>query len=159
MKYLKLAVLSVLLLVLVLGLYQHYIQQDPLESDRTEISFEGHVFNVEIADTPEERRKGLMNCESLGENEGMLFVYKDQAPRSFWMKNTSIPLDIIFLDSEMKVINIEKAEPGIGLSDSELPRYRSERPARYVLEINQNRSDEIGLEKGEKMNLGLDLRP
>lgn len=112
-------------------------------------------FSLEIADTPEERVTGLMNHENLSNNSGMLFLYEDEKTRSFWMKNTTIPLDIIFLDSEMKVVNIEKADPEPNTSDKNLTRYKSERPAQYVLEINQNKSEEIGLEEGSKMSLGL----
>ena len=69
------------------------------------------------------------------------------------MKNTLIPLDIIFLDSDLEVINIEKANPEPNTSDENLASYRSLRPAKYVLELNQNRSKEIGLEKGSNINL------
>lgn len=123
------------------------------------VTFNDAEFAVEIADSPEERVKGLMNRESLAEDRGMLFVYEEEDPRSFWMKNTTIPLDIIFLDSDMNVINIERANPEPNTSDSDLQTYRSEEPAQYVLEVNQNRSEEIGLEEGSKMGLGLELRP
>ncbi|MGM0441675.1 MAG: DUF192 domain-containing protein [Elusimicrobiota bacterium] len=123
------------------------------------VTFNDTEFSVEIADSSEERAKGLMNRKHLSEDNGMLFVYNKENSRSFWMKNTTIPLDIIFLDSDLEVINIEAADPEPDTSDEDLQRYRSERPAQYVLEINQNRSEEIGLEKGNKMGLGLELRP
>ena len=139
------------------GLYiafnQDSTSSNPFEQNSTEIYFQDHSFSVEIADTSEERRQGLMFREDLGENEGMLFVYGEESPRSFWMKNTVIPLDIIFLDSNMEVINIQKANPEPNTSDENLSTYQSERPAQYVLEINQNRSEEIGLEKGDEMSL------
>lgn len=119
------------------------------------VTHQNSQINVEIADSPEERAEGLMNRQNLSENSGMLFVYKKEGSRSFWMKNTSIPLDIIFLNSEMDVINIEKADPEPDVKvDSNYESYRSDRPAKYVLEINQNRSEEIGLKEGEKVNLG-----
>lgn len=155
MKGLKLAVLSLAVVSAGIGSYIYYEagSERPLEGNQTEIYFQDHSFEVEIADTSEERARGLMNRESLGENSGMLFVYEEEADRSFWMKNTLIPLDIIFLNSNFEVINIEKASPEPNTSDSDLQRYRSERPAQYVLEINQNRSNEIGLEKGSKIGL------
>ncbi|MFP4229504.1 MAG: DUF192 domain-containing protein, partial [Candidatus Nanohaloarchaea archaeon] len=103
--------------------------------------------------------RGLMNRENLSENSGMLFIYEDEDDRSFWMKNTSIPLDIVFMNSSMHITNIEKADPEPNTPDEDLASYESEEPAQYVLEINQNKSEEIGLEKGEKMGLGLELRP
>ena len=120
------------------------------------VIFEDTEFSTEIANTPDERATGLMNHESLGENESMLFVYGEEDERSFWMKNTTIPLDIIFLDSDLKVINIEAANPEPNTSDENLASYTSDRPAQYVLEINQNRSEEIGLEEGSKMGLGFE---
>lgn len=119
--------------------------------------YEDTDYSLEIADTEEERAQGLMNRENLEEDRGMLFVYDDKDHRSFWMKNTTIPLDIIFMDSEFEVINIEQANPEPNTSDHELQRYRSEEPAQYVLEINQNQSSEIGLENEEKMSLGLEI--
>jgi uncharacterized membrane protein (UPF0127 family) len=155
MERLGLAVLCLAVVSAAVGSYQYFDSgpETPLDGNRTEIFFEDHKFEVVIADTSEERARGLMNRESLGENSGMLFVYDEEENRSFWMKNTTIPLDIIFLDSNFEVINIEAADPEPDTRDDDLQRYRSERPAQYVLEINQNRSEEIGLEKGSKMSL------
>lgn len=156
MKGLKIVIISLAMLSAGIGAYQYYeasADENPLGGNQTEIYFEQHRFNVEIADNSEERARGLMFREELGENQGMLFVYEEEADRSFWMKNTFIPLDIIFLDSNFEVINIEAANPEPNTTDSDLDRYRSERPAQYVLEINQNRSEEIGLKKESKMSL------
>jgi len=155
MKGLKLAVLTLAVISAGIGSYIYYdtSPERPLEGNQTEIYFQDHRFDVEIADTSEERARGLMFREELGENEGMLFVYEEEADRSFWMKNTLIPLDIIFLDSNFEVINIEKADPEPNTSDQNLASYISDRPAQYVLEINQNRSEEIGLEKGSELSL------
>ncbi len=156
MKGLKIAIIPLVVLSAGLGAYQYYgasSDEGPLEENQTEIYFEDHMFSVEIADTSEERARGLMFREELGENQGMLFVYEEEADRSFWMKNTLIPLDIIFLNSDFEVINIEQANPEPNTSDENLASYRSERPAQYVLEINQNRSEEIGLKKGSEMSL------
>ena len=154
MKGLKLAVLSLAVISAGIGSYIYYDtgSERPLEGNQTEIYFQDHRFSVEIAGSSEERARGLMFREELGENQGMLFVYEEEADRSFWMKNTLIPLDIIFLDSDFEVINIEQADPQPNTSDENLRRYRSERPAQYVLELNQNRSNEIGLEKGSEMS-------
>ena len=157
MNNLKIGAIAATFILAGTGLYiafnQESVDSNPLEQNSTQIYFQDHSFSVEIADTPEERERGLMFREELGENEGMLFVYEEESPRSFWMKNTLIPLDIIFLDSNMEVINIEKADPELNTSDPNLESYDSESPARYVLEINQNRSEEIGLEKGDELSL------
>lgn len=123
------------------------------------LGFNGTYFSLEIADTESEKEEGLMNRETLPEDRGMLFVFSEEDYRSFWMKNTSIPLDMVFMDSNFEVLNIEEADPEPETSKEELDIYESEDPARYVLEVNQNRSGDIGLQKGDEMRLGLELRP
>ena len=94
-------------------------------------------FDVEIADTSSEWMKGLMYRKTMSQNHGMLFIFQDEEPRSFWMKNTKIALDLVFIDSEGVIVYIEtntqpcKKEP--------CKNYKSP-PAKYVLEINANQS-------------------
>lgn len=96
-------------------------------------------IEIEIAQTTEERKNGLMFRENLCKKCGMLFVFKEEAPLSFWMKNTLIPLSMIFIDADLNIINIENAEP----CETELcPSYKSKKPAMYVLEINKDIFDE-----------------
>ncbi len=87
-------------------------------------------LNLEVVATPAARAKGLMFRNSLRENQGMLFVFPKETPHSFWMKNTQIPLDMVFISKEMKVVEvIENATPF-----SEEPRGGSA-PSLYVIEI------------------------
>ncbi len=121
-----------------------------------EASFESTEISLklEIADTPEERRKGLMYRRNLESRTGMIFIYDTEEYRSFWMKNTYIPLDVIFLDSNMTVINIEQAEPQPDVTDEDdLKRYRSEEPAQYVVELNQGFADNYSLGPGDRLVL------
>ncbi len=106
------------------------------------------TVTMEIADTPEERRNGLMNRSHLPENHGMLFVFPEEWPRTFWMKHTEIPLDIIFLDAQRRIINIEQADPEPGVPPEELERYTSDRPARYVIELEQGFAERNGIGPG-----------
>ena len=69
------------------------------------------TINAEVADSPDEWQKGLMYRESLAENSGMLFVFPEEAERSFWMKNTKIPLDAIFVSANLTVVNVRTMEP------------------------------------------------
>lgn len=97
---------------------------------------ENFTVYLEKAENPQERSRGLMNRKNLPEEEGMIFIYDEESSRSFWMKNTRIPLDIIFV-SESGIINdIDRADPEPGVADEDLERYRGE--AMYVLELNQN---------------------
>lgn len=106
---------------------------------------------LEIANTSSERKKGLMYRKSMAENHGMIFVFPEEDDRSFWMKNTHIPLDIIFIDANQTVINIEKAYPESDTREENLRRYESDRPAKYVVELNQNFTDRNGIETGDKI--------
>lgn len=90
---------------------------------------------VEIADTPEKTSHGLMYRQKLEEGTGMLFVFPDEEPRSFWMKNTFVPLSIGFFDSKKKLIDIQDMEPVKSEMQSDLPTYPSRGPAQYALEV------------------------
>lgn len=122
---------------------------DETEEVKAEITYETAVSS-------EGKRIGLMNRTELGQNHGMIFVYDNADIRSFWMKNTLIPLDIIFLDSNKQIINIEKAYPELNTPDSELERYRSDAPAQYVIEVNQNFTDRHGIEQGDRAEFSIE---
>jgi uncharacterized membrane protein (UPF0127 family) len=89
------------------------------------------TVQVEIADDPTERAQGLMNRKTLDADRGMLFVYPDERPRSFWMKDTSLPLSIAYLDAQGRIVRIADMTP---FDTSPVP---SGRPAMYALEMNQ----------------------
>jgi uncharacterized membrane protein (UPF0127 family) len=86
---------------------------------------------VEIASTPESRANGLMHRDTLDADVGMLFVFPDNRTRSFWMKNTRIPLSIAYINSEQEIVRIAELEP---FSTDRIP---SLYPARYALEMNK----------------------
>jgi uncharacterized membrane protein (UPF0127 family) len=111
--------------------------------DRFALQVAGREVTVELAVRPAQRGRGLMGRTSLGADEGMLFLFPDVMPRTFWMRDTLIPLDIIFLDAEGVVLNVAEAPPGV-----ERPGFHSKGPARMVLELNRGWSREHGLEPG-----------
>lgn len=101
-------------------------------------------LNIEIADDDYSTQTGLMYRKSMKDNQAMLFVFPDSDYRSFYMKNTEIPLDIIYLSEEKRIVSIQKnAKP---FDETSLP---SEAPAKYVLEVNAGLSDTWTLEKGD----------
>ena len=103
-------------------------------------------LNIEIADSDYETQTGLMYREEMAENQGMLFIFPDEAMRSFYMKNTKFPLDIIYINKELRIGSIQKnAQP---LDESGLP---SLAPAQYVLEVNAGLADQWGLEQGDRV--------
>jgi hypothetical protein len=114
------------------------------------VCFKTNCFSVEIADTEAEREKGLMNRESLGENKGMLFVYAQAGIYSFWMKNTLIPLDIIWLDQNGKVVFIKQdAEP---CGSGACPKISPDAAVRYVFEANAGVAKKMGLKIGDRLD-------
>jgi len=103
-------------------------------------------FRIEIAATPMEQEKGLMFRKSLKKNAGMLFIYDGDEIRFFWMKNTFIPLDIVFIDSRLKVTDIYRsAKPN---DETTIP---SRAPARFALEINAGMVDRCRISIGNKI--------
>jgi uncharacterized membrane protein (UPF0127 family) len=104
---------------------------------------------VELATTPDARQLGLMYREALAPGEGMLFIFPDVAPRSFWMQNTKIPLDILFIADDGRIVNIqERTTP---FSTKGLP---SSEPVRFVLEVPGGFADEHGVDAGDHVSLG-----
>lgn len=99
---------------------------------------------IEIADTPYEIETGLMYRTSMENTQGMLFIFEDERPRYFYMKNTQLPLDIIFLDEDKKVVGFAKNT--VPLDETSLP---SGAPAWYVLEVNAGWADGWGIESGD----------
>ncbi len=112
----------------------------------------GARFYVEIADDDSSRTRGLMFRDSLAENRGMLFVWREAAPRAFWMRNTRIALDIIYIDAEQKIVSIAADTQPCRVRDC--PSYPSAGPARYVLEINAGLSETLGLRPGDPVRFG-----
>ncbi|WP_243612991.1 DUF192 domain-containing protein [Shimia aestuarii] len=103
-------------------------------------------FRVEIADDETERARGLMMRESLPRGAGMLFIFDRTRPVSFWMENTLIPLDMLFIDEAGAVVRIHhEAIPG---DRTQIP---SRAPVRYVLEINGGMADALGITVGSEM--------
>ena len=102
-------------------------------------------LTVETADTLESQEKGLMGRESLDENRGMLFVYERDAKKSFWMKNTTIPLSIAYIAADGTIREIYDMEP---LSTRTVDSRYS---VRYALEVNQGAFDRHGIKAGDKV--------
>ncbi len=103
------------------------------------------VVRTEIADTQAEQRRGLMERTELAEDAGMLFVFPREQPRSFWMRNTLIPLSIAYIDSDGRIVDIKDMQP---LDETSVP---SAEPAQYALEVNQGFFEARGIEVGNTL--------
>lgn len=122
-------------------------------SEQSSVTLAGHSYSVAIADDTAEQTRGLMFVEQMPEDHGMLFIFPDSQPRSFWMRNTLIPLDIIYFDADLRLVSISKnARP---CKTSRCDHYPSSGPAKYVLELNAGHADQLGLQVGDVLTLQL----
>jgi len=129
-----------------------------IETSEIEFKKEGELYllksgdsikklDIEIAENQYERETGLMYRQSMEETQGMLFIYPEEALRSFYMKNTYIPLDIIFYSKDSSVVSFqENAQP---LDETSLP---SNKPAKFILELNAGKVKEWNIEVGDKID-------
>jgi uncharacterized protein len=101
---------------------------------------------IEIADTDEARTRGLMQRESLPSRSGMLFIFDDEAPRSFWMANTPIALDIMFVSSDSQIVTIQKYTRPFSPQS-----VASTAPARFVVEVPAGFSDSHGILESDRI--------
>jgi hypothetical protein len=146
MKRINILIGMILISFLILIIYLAVTLLMPQEDHEKKVCFNQTCFNVEIADSFSEKSRGLMFRDSLDKNKGMLFVYETPGIYSFWMQNTQIPLDIIWISQEKEVIHIETAYPCeicTGISP--------EKQALYVLELNAGTAEKIGLKTGHKI--------
>ena len=120
-----------------------------------QVQLRDYVFEVELADDDNERAMGLMYRESMPKDAGMLFIFPDQQPRSFWMKNTLISLDILYFDRNQTLVSIQHNVPPCKNTISRCPGYPSEGPAAYVLEINAGLAKKYGFKRGDVLEIRL----
>ena len=96
----------------------------------------GKDFHLEIARTFDSRKKGLMFSNELNDGEGMLFVFREASPQVFWMKNVPVGLDILFFNSQGRLLNWHTMKPDTPMVlDHKKPRYESSSPAQFVVEV------------------------
>ncbi len=117
------------------------------ESDLYPLSVGEHTFYVEIAETPDERARGLMHRDSLPDDHGMLFVFDRDQQLSFWMKDTSIPLSIAYIARDGTIREIYDMEP------FSLEPVRSTRSVRYALEVNHGAFEQAGIDIGDRVDI------
>ena len=118
----------------------------------SQVCFDDFCYDVEIAESIDEQKMGLMFRETLDLDSGMLFVYETSSVKRFWMKNTKIPLDLFFVNKNGTIVDIKKNfEPCTSFI---CPSYHSKAPAKYVIEVNAGFADEHGIKPGHTVKLG-----
>lgn len=137
-----LALLSMLLIGLTV------LRRNLVRKELYEVSVAGHALSVEIADEPHELMRGLMSRKELDQNQGMLFVFENLGRHPFWMKNTLISLDMLWLNENFEIIHIENSVPPC--RESPCLSYAAEtNKAKYVLEVNGGWTLEKGVKVGD----------
>jgi uncharacterized membrane protein (UPF0127 family) len=115
------------------------------------VELHGKRFSIEIAETEAEHEHGLMERTHMAADHGMLFVFQDDQPRAFWMKNTRIPLDMLFFDADKHLVSVKHDAPPC--TTDPCPVYSSGAPARYVLELNAGQASKLGLTTGDVIQI------
>jgi uncharacterized protein len=141
-KYFLLLIIALFIAIV----FYFFMVQDKTQNP-SQVCFREHCFALEIADTPEKRAQGLMFRQELAQDKAMLFIYPRSGVYKFWMKNTLIPLDIVWLDRNKKVVFIAHNAPPCYIE--ECPLFGNNESSNYVLEINAGIAEKIGLETGD----------
>ena len=140
-----------LLSVVILGVLFVLVFVLAMQRSAGEACYKDFCFKVELARTKEERERGLMYRERLNDNAGMLFIFEKKGMHGFWMKNTLIPLDIIWMDDDGTVVYIkENAKP---CKRAVCPVFMPNKKAKYVLEVNAGKVKELGIKLGDQILL------
>jgi hypothetical protein len=125
---------------------------DPAPSGLIPITLPGGaVIHAELANTPQKRAEGLMYREHLADDRGMLFTFSQAEAWVFWMKNTKIPLDLIWINEKKQVIHMEQNVPICTRTDDSCPQYRPNEGALYVLELAGGRAESLKIQRGSKL--------
>lgn len=116
------------------------------------VELAGKRFDVEVVDTEAARQRGLMFRDHMDADHGMLFVFEVEQPLAFWMKNTRIPLDILYFDDDLRLVSIAANTPPCAAGDR-CPSYPSNGAARFTLELNAGTAAALGVGPGAVLKL------
>ena len=146
----KIFLIVIFIVCLLFILVKAFLKKSPLKN-QGQVCFGRHCFDVELAITPVQKSLGLMFREKLDSQEGMLFVFNQEGQHSFWMKNTLIPLDIIWINKNQEIVFISENTPPC--EKTLCPMVKPTENAKYVLEINGGLSKEMGLMVGDRAEI------
>jgi len=143
--------LSIIIVIIAIGFVYRLLSKNPTNNSTINLNIKNEKFNLEVAQTLTQKSRGLSNRSSLCSNCGMIFVYQKEGTYPFWMKDTLIPLDIIWISSRGVVTDIVTANPQPNTPITKLTLYQNTKPAQYIIELNANRSQEIGLKVDQQI--------
>ena len=159
-KYYLVIILIILVIGTLIGLFilnsnQSNVQSDQsklqalTDSSKVSVKINNSTLKLEVARSEQKREEGLMNIKKMQDNSGMIFIFEDEQIRTFWMKNTYISIDIIFLDKDLKIVKIfENTKP---LQTSEI--YSSDYPSQFVIEANSGWVEKHNLKVSDKLEI------
>ena len=145
--------LKVFFLTLVISFTAHAVK-----FKKAEYKLSGHKLILEIAETHEQTQQGLMHRTELPAGTGMLFIFEEKRILSFWMMNTLIPLSIGFFDEKFVLVDMQDMEPMRSVMDTNLPTYKSRKPAKYALEVPKGWFAKKKIKLGAKLVKKKDLK-
>lgn len=126
-------------------------EQNVLLEPEYVLQIKDNTINLEVADTPDERKLGLSGRESINDNEGMFFIFPESDFHGIWMKDMNFSIDIIWLDEDFEVVNFKK-----DVSPDTYPTsFRPERPASYVIELLRGSIDKFSVKIGQQLEVSL----
>ncbi|MAH08007.1 hypothetical protein CMI38_07205 [Candidatus Pacearchaeota archaeon] len=149
----------ILLIITISLFFQLTINQKQQPVDNYQLTINNQTIHLTPAITNEQKSKGLMNITNLPSNQGMIFIYNQEQTLSFWMKNTLIPLDIIFLNQNYKVVDIKHNfqpcpnDNPTYHSDYPCPSYQSKQPAKYAIELNAGQANNLNIQIGKILSI------
>ena len=156
----RIAILLAVLSITYLPLYASDTVHQPTNRDFAEIITPSKSkVTAEIADTPAKRSQGLMFRTNMPSDHGMLFVFRELDHWTFWMKNTKMPLDIIWLDQKGKVVHVESNVPICTRMDEGCPRYHTLKKALYVLELKAGMARHYSIGPNSQLTIKLPSTP
>jgi len=141
----RLVIPTILLLLLVVGCRQSSTAPSGLPTVSMQVGQK--TFTLEVANNDDTRQRGLMRRDTMPASWGMIFVFADADERAFWMENTRIPLDIIYLDESGKVISIKQMKP------YDRSTVSSDGKARWAIELNQGAAAGAGVKVGDNLKI------
>lgn len=144
----KIVMLMLLLIIISIIVFT---EKNKTKGELENLCINENCFDVEVVDSKEELRTGLMFRENLDKDKGMLFIFSSPANYSFWMKNTLIPLDIIWIDENKNIVHIN--ENTLPCKEEPCTTYLPDKEALYVLEINAGLSKEYNIKIGDKVQI------
>ena len=118
----------------------------------TRLTIGRNTYILEIAQTEHDRDKGLMQRDSMPTDRGMIFIFADETERSFWMRNTRIPLDVLYVDSVGRIVSIHRMEPYVESGT------KSKGAAKYAIELNAGQAQAAGVLEGQSLQIPADVK-